>query len=110
MRRFFGAKVISSTKAQTKGPRGGRSVVQNLKSNLTKPQPTWGNAAQREGLSVHSLSDEEVSVKEQRSGVSLASKNDKWWTVEYSDRYRSVTKAFVSAVMIGGGHTAPTLT
>ncbi|KLO13821.1 DUF654-domain-containing protein [Schizopora paradoxa] len=101
MRRFFGAKVISSTKAQTKGPRGGRAVVQNLKSNLTKPQPTWWNAAQREGLTISSLTDEEVSAKEERSGLALTNKKDKWWTVQYSDRYRSVTKAFVSAVMIG---------
>lgn len=95
---------ISSTKAQTKGPRGGRAVVQNLKSNLTKPQPTWWNAAQREGLTVTSLTDEEVSAKEKRSGLILTDKKDRWWTVQYSDRYRSVTKAFVSAVMIGGGY------
>jgi hypothetical protein len=28
--------------------------------------------------------------------------DERWWTVEYSKRYKSVTKAFIQGVMAGG--------
>ncbi|KAH8115679.1 DUF654-domain-containing protein [Phellopilus nigrolimitatus] len=101
MRRFFGSKVISASKAQEKQPRGSRAAVQALKSHLTKPQPTWWSASQREGLSIRPLTADELETKENSSKVAIKEKGERWWTVEYSKRYRNVTKAFVGAVMSG---------
>ena len=118
MRKFFGSKVvcmhydilssllkdcqISASKAQEKQPRGARAAIKGLKSHLTKPQPTWWSASQREGLSIRPLSDEELKDKATRSKLAISDRGDRWWTVEYSKRYRNVTKAFISAVMSGG--------
>ncbi|KAI5117523.1 hypothetical protein M0805_009531 [Coniferiporia weirii] len=92
MRKFFGAKVV-------KQPRGARAAIQGLKSNLTKPQPTWWSASQREGLSIRPLTLKELENKE--NGFLKGARADRWWTIEYSKRYRNVTKAFVGAVMSG---------
>jgi hypothetical protein len=45
-----------------------------------------------------------VREKETRSGwtVGAGGVEERWWTVEYSKRYKSVTKAFMQAVMAGG--------
>ncbi|TDL17622.1 DUF654-domain-containing protein, partial [Rickenella mellea] len=99
MRKFFGAKVISASKAETKLPRGARAATQHLKSNLTKPQPTWWSASQREGLSIRPLTEDETDSKMNLGGV--VESGEKWWTVEYSQRYRSITKAFMGAVSSG---------
>ncbi|KAL5530807.1 hypothetical protein ACEPAF_7065 [Sanghuangporus sanghuang] len=101
MRRFFGSKVISASKAQERQPRGAKAALKGLKSNLTKPQPTWWSASQREGLSVRTLSENELKDKASRSKIAVHEKSERWWTVEYSKRYRNVTKAFISAVMSG---------
>lgn len=82
--------------------RGGRAAIQGLKSNLTKPQPTWWSASQREGLSIRLLNNPELEEKEMR--IKFLIQNERWWTVDYSQRYRSVTRAFVRAVMSGGEH------
>lgn len=122
MRKFFGAKVVCSlsnlvpsgtihdcsplqiraSKAETKSPRGSAAALQGLKSNLTKPQPSWWSASQREGLSIRGLTEDEVATKEQHLGFKVQDRNEKWWTVEYSQKYRSVTKAFMAATMSGG--------
>ncbi|KAL5488434.1 hypothetical protein ACEPAI_6552 [Sanghuangporus weigelae] len=101
MRKFFGSKVISASKAQERQPRGAKAALKGLKSNLTKPQPTWWSASQREGLSVRTLSENELNDKASRSNIAVHEKSERWWTVEYSKRYRNVTKAFISAVMSG---------
>jgi hypothetical protein len=50
------------------------------------------------------LTETEVREKEARSGwnVGGGGVEERWWTVEYSKRYKSVTKTFMQAVMAGG--------
>lgn len=52
------------------------------------------------------LTEEEVSGKEGRSGWvkggGEGGGGERWWTVVYSKRYMSVTKAFLQGVMAGG--------
>lgn len=85
---------------QPKQRKGGRATGQSLKSNLTKPADSWGTAVYREGLSIRQLTPEEVEEKERIDKLELPP-TDKLWTVQYSKRYRSVTRAFVNAVMTG---------
>lgn len=105
MRKFFGSKVVQATKASSGSTQSGGSRRQGastaLRSNLTKPKPTWWAARQREGLSVRAYTDEEVREKLDRHGWNPAGE-EKWWTVEYSKKYKSMTKAFISTVMSGG--------
>lgn len=54
---------------------------------------------QREGLSSRPLTDEEVQQKVTDRNSPAA--RDKWWTVEYSKRYKGVTKTFMQAVSSG---------
>ena len=93
---------VSASKAEEKQPRGARAVMQSLKSHLPKPQATWWSASQREGLSIRMLKGEECAQKDDRCHTTLTTKGDRWWTVEYSKRYRNVTKAFWEAVLSGG--------
>jgi hypothetical protein len=90
MRRYFGAKVVSASKAS--GPSAPRQSQQHVRSQLTRPRPTWWPAKLREGLTTRPLSLEE---KPSTTG-------EKWWTVEYSKKYRGITRAFVGIVMAGG--------
>lgn len=53
---------------------------------------------QREGLSARPLTEEETSGKVNKGPAGPG----KWWTVEYSKRYKGVTKTFMQAVMTGG--------
>ena len=87
---------VNVSKSQTKQPRMARANMHNLKSNLTKPQPTWWSASQRENLSIRTLTSEE------RSNLPFEDKREKWWTIEYSKSYRNVTKGFMDAVLSGG--------
>ena len=59
MRKFFGAKVISASKASSSSSNVRRPAV-TAKSHLTRPQPTWWPASYRQGLSVRPLTDEEL--------------------------------------------------
>ncbi|KAK2465838.1 hypothetical protein APHAL10511_001479 [Amanita phalloides] len=99
LRKFFGSKVIQAAKTSS----GSTSQVRHqgaagaLRSNLTKPKPTWWSARQREGLSIRAYTDEEAQEKPQRQVV----REEKWWTVEYSKKYKSMTKAFMATVMSG---------
>ncbi|KAG6864210.1 hypothetical protein C0993_009243, partial [Termitomyces sp. T159_Od127] len=109
MRKFFGSKVISSSTASSsaagssRNPRRAAAIKQ--KSNLTRPQPAWWSASQREGLSIRGLNAVEVRELEGRRGWEADDGNgkgeEKWWTVEYSQRYKSLTKLFIQAVMSG---------
>ena len=71
---------------------------QTQRSQLTRPQPSWGMIKQREGLSARPLTNEETTGKMNRGPAGPG----KWWTVEYSKRYKGVTKTFMQAVMTGG--------
>lgn len=68
---------------------------------IPRPQPTWWAAKQREGLSIRALSPEEVEEKLERHSWD-AEEDEKWWTVEYSKKYKSMTMAFMRTVMSGG--------
>lgn len=103
-RKFFGAKVISSTKASSSSnspsskQRGGALT----RSNLTRPQPGWWPAHLRDGLSLRALTHEEVEDRNKRHGWQLDLPGEKVWTVEYSKKYRGVTRSFVAMVLSGG--------
>ena len=57
----------------------------------------------REGLSCRMLSPDELIEKQIRAGSDEDLQDvERWYTVEYSKKYRSVTKAFLDAVMSGG--------
>ncbi|KAG6828853.1 hypothetical protein H0H93_014696, partial [Arthromyces matolae] len=113
MRKFFGSRVVSSTAASSSSSRGSRrtgaaaaaaaAAAAKQKSNLTKPKPTWWSASQREGLSIRALTQEEIDATGRRRGWGSSAGNggEKWWTVEYSQRYKSFTKLFIQAVMSG---------
>ena len=106
MRKFFGSKVISAAKSSSSpspsspsSPRSRQVGVQ--KSHLTRPQPSWWAAKQREGLSIRAYTEDEVEGKLQRQGWKKHM-DEKWWTVEYSKKYKGVTMSFMQAVMSGG--------
>jgi hypothetical protein len=50
------------------------------------------------------LTTAQVQEKEVRNewNVGGGGVEERWWTVEYSKRYKSVTKTFMQAVMAGG--------
>jgi hypothetical protein len=99
LRKFFGSRVVQAT--QTKSSTPPRRNAGTLRSNLTRPQSSWWSATQREGLSIRPLTDEEVKLKLKRRNWAAAA-DEKWWTVEYSKKYKSVTRAFMRIVQSGG--------
>ncbi|KAF6754099.1 transcriptional repressor TCF25-domain-containing protein [Ephemerocybe angulata] len=100
MRKFFGSKVVTANKDS--GSQGGpsRRKAPAVRSQLTRPQPTWWSAKGREGLSIRALSDEEVDAKLKSHGWEPMPQ-ERWWTVEYSKRYKSLTKVFMGTVLSG---------
>ncbi|KAG6871957.1 hypothetical protein C0995_014534 [Termitomyces sp. Mi166 len=111
MRKFFGSKVVSSsssssTSATAASRNTRRAAAVTQKSNLTRPQPGWWSASQREGLSIRALDSAEVRELEARRKWEVGDQREgkgeeRWWTVEYSQRYKSMTKLFIQAVMSG---------
>lgn len=83
LRKFFGSKVVQSQKASKRQP-----VVH--RSNLTRPRPEWAYATHREGLSIRLLDDHPVYQPDEQ-----------WWTIEYSKKYKSITKSFITIVQSG---------
>ncbi|KAF8887215.1 transcriptional repressor TCF25-domain-containing protein [Mucidula mucida] len=61
---------------------------------------TWAPARMRDGLSVRPLTDLEVSEKRDRLSVELL-RGEKWWTVEYSKKYKGLTQMFLNTVQGG---------
>lgn len=100
MRRFFGSKVVLATKT-SESSRGAPKKPQNVRSHLTRPQATWWPAQGRDGLSLHAYNESEVSEKLTRQKWSPM--QEKWWTVEYSRKYKWMTREFMGVVMAGGG-------
>ncbi|KAI0314510.1 transcriptional repressor TCF25-domain-containing protein [Amylostereum chailletii] len=96
MRKFFGAKVVAAAKNTAGASSSGRRPPQVDRSNLTKPRPGWWPAKLREGLTSRALTEEEAKGK----GL-LEDGEEKWWTVEYSRRYKSVTLTFMRTVLSG---------
>lgn len=105
MRKFFGARVIQANKAGAPGS-SRRQTAQ--RSNLTRPPAVWFQTAPREGLSLRALSNEELDGKLARHSWDLTNE-EKWWTVEYSKKYKSVTLAFMTIVYSGGACVFATL-
>ncbi|KAJ7032828.1 transcriptional repressor TCF25-domain-containing protein [Mycena alexandri] len=70
------------------------------RSNLTRPPATWFQTLPREGLSLRPLSDEELVAKQALHAWDRT-RDEKWWTVEYSKKYKSVTLAFMTIVYSG---------
>ena len=103
LKKFFGARVVQANKSSS-GSSGYPSRRQGaaVRSHLTRPQPTWWAAKQREGLSIRILTKEEVAAKVKRNGWEPI--EETWWTVEYSKKYRSMTKAFMQTVLSGGNY------
>lgn len=104
MRKFFGAKVIQANKSASSSSSApsSRRRAATQRSNLTRPQSTWWSASQREGLSIRTLSTEEWELKQARHRWPRPDdSHEKWWTVDYSQRYKSMTKSFIRAVMSG---------
>ncbi|KAJ7683568.1 transcriptional repressor TCF25-domain-containing protein [Mycena rosella] len=97
MRKFFGARVIQANKAGAPGS-SRRQTAQ--RSNLTRPPAAWFQTVPREGLSLRPLSQEELDGKLARHSWDLTH-DEKWWTVEYSKKYKSVTLAFMTIVYSG---------
>lgn len=103
MKKFFGAKVVAASKATSGTRNSPRRQVGAQRSHLTRPGPEWWSAKQREGLSIRQLSHDEVSGKCQRLGWEQnAIEGERWWTVDYSKKYKGVTMAFIQIVMSGG--------
>ncbi|KAL1698609.1 transcriptional repressor TCF25-domain-containing protein [Schizophyllum commune] len=98
MRKFFGAKVVQANRE--KGAASPRRAGGTEKSNLTRPQPGWWPAKMREGLTTRQLTQEELDAQRQRHGWAPLGE-ERWWTVEYSKKYKAVTKAFMRVVMAG---------
>ncbi len=101
MRKFFGSKVVSASKASGSGTSSGRRPAIAAKSNLTRPQNTWWPASHRQGLTMRGLTDEEMEERNQRHQW-VGSMDEKVWTVEYSRKYKGMTKTFMQMVMSGG--------
>src|SRR6267154_1547325 len=74
-------------------------TTQIQRSQLTQPQPSWSMLKQHEGLPSRPLTEE---VQQKVADWNSPAAGDKWWTVEYSKRYKGVTKTFMQAVMTGG--------
>ncbi|KAH8999479.1 DUF654-domain-containing protein [Lactarius akahatsu] len=99
MRKFFGAKVISASKNESGSSSRARRQPTTQRSNLTRPRSTWWPAKLREGLTLRPLTADEVAAK-----TTLAPWNnsdDRYWTAEYSKRYKGATLAFMQTVLSG---------
>ncbi|EGO27075.1 hypothetical protein SERLADRAFT_446308 [Serpula lacrymans var. lacrymans S7.9] len=99
LRKFFGSKVVIAAKSGSSGTTGtSRRQAGTQRSQLTRPQSSWWPAKLREGLTLRPLTEDELE-KQDRFGSHAS--GDKYWTVEYSKKYKSVTMAFMQAVMAG---------
>ncbi|KAF9448395.1 DUF654-domain-containing protein [Macrolepiota fuliginosa MF-IS2] len=98
LRKFFGSRVVQANKTGS-APSSSRRTAGALRSNLTRPRANWWSASQREGLSIRTLTNDEVKEKLYRRDWDAA--DEKWWTVEYSKKYKSMTRAFMRTVMSG---------
>lgn len=105
LRKFFGSKAISAAKSDSSKPshsNANRRQVGAQMSHLTRPQPSWWAAKQRQGLTTRAYGIEEVEDKCERMGWSSSVAGERWWTVEYSKQYKGATMSFMQTVMSGG--------
>jgi len=100
MRRFFGGKVVTASRNEPGSSSGARRQPTVQRSNLTRPRSDWWPAKLREGLTLRPLTDSEAAAK-----ASLAPwdhNEERYWTVEYSKRYKGATFEFMQTVLSGG--------
>ena len=100
MRRFFGAKVIATSRDEAGPSSRARRQPITQRSNLTHPRPNWWPAKLREGLTLRPLTDDEAASK--ASPASWGNSDEKFWTAEYSKKYKGATFAFLRTVLSGG--------
>lgn len=100
MRRFFGGKVVTASRNEPGSSSRARRQPTVQRSNLTRPRSDWWPAKLREGLTLRPLTDSEAAAR-----ASLAPwdhSGEKYWTVEYSKRYKGATQEFMQTVLSGG--------
>ena len=73
-----------------------------MRSTMTRPQATWWPANYRQGLSSRVLSEEELTARRTRHNWDSNVPGERVWTVEYSRKYRGLTKTFIQMVLSGG--------
>ncbi|KAF9501695.1 DUF654-domain-containing protein [Pleurotus eryngii] len=103
MRKFFGAKVVQASKSSSSSSSSARRAAAAsaaARSVLTRPQATWWPAKLREGLSIRALTDDEWAARVERHQWEDGPR-ERWWKVEYSKKYKSVTLAFMQTVLSG---------
>lgn len=99
MRKFFGAKVISASKNEPGSSSRTRRQPTTQRSNLTRPRSNWWPAKLREGLTLRPLTADEVVAK--NTLAPLNNSEERYWTAEYSKRYKGATLAFMQTVLSG---------
>ncbi|GJE99434.1 transcriptional repressor TCF25-domain-containing protein [Phanerochaete sordida] len=103
MRKFFGSKVVTASKASGSGSSNApaRRQPTAMRSNLTRPQSTWWPSSYRQGLSSRMLTEEELAERKARHQWNEDVPGERVWTVEYTRKYRGMTKTFIQMVMSG---------
>lgn len=100
MRRFFGGKVVTASRNEPGSSSRARRQPTVQRSNLTRPRSDWWPAKLREGLTLRPLTDSEAAAK--TSNAPWDNNEEKYWTVEYSKRYKGATFEFMQTVLSGG--------
>jgi hypothetical protein len=100
MRRFFGGKVIPTSRNESGSSSRARRQPTVQRSNLTRPRSNWWPATLREGLTLRPLTNNEVAAKALL--VPWDDTEEKYWTVEYSKKYKGATLEFMQTVLSGG--------
>ncbi|CAE7230298.1 unnamed protein product [Rhizoctonia solani] len=85
MRRFFGSKVVNSSKPNQRASKVSRS-------HLTRPTQQWGLAGTPHGLSMVPMDDYE----RRRKGYTRD--GEQWWNVEHSIDYKRTQLKFLNCV------------
>lgn len=102
LRKFFGSRAVTAAESSESGPsqshRRRRGMPSSAsRSQLTRPHQSWSLVKPREGLSLRPLTEAETSGKARRGPAC----SGKWWTVEYTRRYKGATRDFIHAVKGG---------
>ncbi|CUA69347.1 Transcription factor 25 [Rhizoctonia solani] len=87
MRRFFGSKVVNSSKPSQRASKVSRS-------HLTRPTQQWGLAGTPHGLSMVPMDDYE----RRRKGYTRD--GEQWWNVEHSIDYKRTQLKFLNCVIL----------
>lgn len=102
LRKFFGSRAVTAAESSGSGHsqshRRRRGMPSSaLRAQLTRPDRSWSLTKPREGLSLRPLTEAETAGKTRRGPAY----SGKWWTVEYTRRYKGATRDFIRAVRSG---------